>query len=186
MKEKAPPLGDLMVSIDPAARLDGQLAHREVYRHFATPGMPRDFIFACEPDLGAVARVRSRYFDPDLAALIQPVTSLVQGERARFRLVASPARKLEGDRRRRAFAREDSDGRVDWLRRKASLAGFALYGETSVQSSQCHVSASESYWVDRAEFTGELEVQDARLFETAMEVGVGPHKAYGFGLLWIY
>ena len=74
--------------------------------------------------------------------------------------------------------------RLQWLERKARAAGFELVGETDVQTSRTKLTKSGTvFYVDRAVFTGVLRVTDKALFAQALEAGIGPSKAIGFGLL---
>lgn len=175
-------IGDVLVAVPQEARNNPYLAHSAIYKLFAKDGV-RDFVFSYEPDLGSVARVRSRHFTGAAKGLMIPLQIPEVGQVAAFRLVAAPARKaFGGTGRREGF---DSDaGRLVWLERKARLSGFALVGDPRIETTRTRVIKNNSvFYVDRAVFTGVLSVTDKALFTQALEQGIGPCKTLGFGLL---
>ncbi|WP_433933235.1 type I-E CRISPR-associated protein Cas6/Cse3/CasE [Sorangium cellulosum] len=144
-----------------------------------------------------------------------PATREVGSERARigagdsflFRLRANPTRRVDtksgpdGKRRngRRVELRDDAS-RLDWLRRKASASGFELHGpEDGTGASGTCVREERKLLGRRPDasgaprvltlapvlFEGRLRVTDADRFRAALAAGIGPAKAYGFGLLSI-
>ncbi len=128
------------------------------------------------------------------------------GTRLQFRLEANPSKRVgkndpaaadkykDPNKRRRVDIRKEDD-RVKWLERKGEECGFAI----------CRVSASDSTaavatsmpppisfqhdngraTIAAAVFDGTLEVTDADTFRKALVNGIGPGKAYGFGLMSI-
>jgi CRISPR system Cascade subunit CasE len=132
--------------------------------------------------------------------------ALENGMRLSFRIRANPTKKIDtrsgpgGERRngRRVELRTEQQ-QIDWLRRKASVAGFQL-GRLRLQPEGTNVRALGEGRLEllkvrpggegRARLTfasvlfeGELEITDATLFRQALAMGIGPGKAYGFGLL---
>jgi CRISPR system Cascade subunit CasE len=120
--------------------------------------------------------------------------AITVGRRFLFRLKANATKRLsgkgpnakEGDKGKRVPVRGD-EGRRAWLARHADAAGF-----------RCDVSAvkivelppegghhGKRVTVVGTMFEGLLEVTDVAKFHGALEHGVGPAKAYGFGLLSI-
>lgn len=178
-------IGDVLVAVPPEARTNPYLAHSALYKMFAKDG-ERDFIFSYEADLGSVARVRSRHFGDAARALMIPLAVPEVGQEVAFRLVAAPARKDSSSSKRREGFKTDAE-RLLWLQRKALAAGFELVGETAVQTTRTRLTKSNTvFFVDRAVFTGTLRVTDKTLFAQALEAGIGPSKAIGFGLLTLH
>jgi CRISPR system Cascade subunit CasE len=114
------------------------------------------------------------------------------GARYAFRLRANTTRKIDtksapdGTRRhgRRVPVRGE-DGRREWLARHAAKAGFSFDDGTLVIT---EVPASggvggKKITVAGAVFEGILQVLDVETFRSALVTGIGPAKAYGFGLL---
>lgn len=127
-----------------------------------------------------------------------------------FRLQANPTRKIDTrsgpDGQRRNGHRVElvgEEAQLDWLQRKAAIAGFELL---SVRASPIvpnvvaapggkltgfHPGAGDTSAGARrmtfaaVRFDGQLRVVDADRFRAALEDGIGPAKAYGFGLLSI-
>jgi CRISPR system Cascade subunit CasE len=116
------------------------------------------------------------------------------GSRFAFRLRANTTRKIDtktgpdGVRRhgRRVPVRGD-DERLRWLARHAEASGFA-FDDGRVRVTELAVSGgrgTNSVSVGGALFEGVLVVRDVELFVRALEYGIGPGKAFGFGLLSI-
>ncbi len=127
-------------------------------------------------------------FDPCFAA----------GQRLRFRLVANPTKRL----RKNSL---DKDGRpvderwvgkrvpvrVDelfgWLARRAAPAGFSADSDsTTVEPGYVYVNPTRNGKGQRlrsARFDGLLEITDLVRFQETLVHGIGPAKAFGFGLL---
>jgi len=124
----------------------------------------------------------------------------VEGERAGiatghqflFRLKASTTRKIltkTGPDGRRSNGKRvpvnGDEARLEWLRRHAAAGGFTFsdlrVNEVRARGHQ----GPERVRVAGAIFDGTLCVGDLALFQRALTNGVGPAKAYGFGLLSI-
>lgn len=142
-------------------------------------------------------------FEPDL----------VPGQRLRFRLLANPVRRvsIEGRKHprreplvhplpdRSAGDGGRPDGYLPWLLRQADRHGFSLpitNGPTGPEPAVAHipirVATRRSNGADLAKshvphfgvrFDGTLTVTDPDSLLTALRSGIGPAKAYGFGLL---
>lgn len=122
-----------------------------------------------------------RVDDPKLLTL-----DLQAGQRLRFRLLGNPTKK-QGNKR---IALDNESDYHDWLARKADQSGFRVL----------QVAASP-YWINEDQlvkqgryekrqiphfavrFDGVLQVTDAKKLEEAVRRGIGPAKAFGFGLL---
>ncbi len=124
----------------------------------------------------------------------------VSGQTFQFRLVANPTRKekREGRKQGRRVALADyltQDDEADaptaaqaWLSRKGQQHGFEILW-----------AGSDDFWYEAAKgstvesrqaiplygvrFDGMLRVTDPILFKAALQSGIGPAKAFGFGLL---
>lgn len=114
------------------------------------------------------------------------------GRRLLFRLRANTTKKIDtktgpdGARRngQRVPVRGD-EARLKWLTRHANAAGFS-FDEKAVRISEIRPTGGgrqDSVTVAGAVFEGILVIRDADRFREAVEAGIGPAKAYGFGLL---
>lgn len=118
--------------------------------------------------------------------------AILPGRRLRFRLRANPTRKIDtktgpdGVRRhgRRVPVRGEQ-AQVEWLRRQGQRHGFVIR-MVSIQSSggpELQRSRSAGRTFQGVLFEGSLQVVDAEAFRKALAHGIGPGKAFGFGLL---
>lgn len=110
----------------------------------------------------------------------------------RFSLLANPTKKVRSDkmgqllknsRRVPLSRREDL---LDWLARKAKDAGFTFdpaSTRTVPRPRQSFVKKGQAGLHSATEFVGLLQVTDAALFKKAAIAGIGPAKAFGFGML---
>ena len=112
------------------------------------------------------------------------------GQTLRFRLMANPAKKVEGRRipLTRSVARHEHDKTYwDWLHRRAGLAGFEVLQAHDAPSR--HASQHRKQYAKHeiphfgVRFDGVLRVTDASKLLKAVCRGIGPAKAFGFGLL---
>jgi CRISPR system Cascade subunit CasE len=140
----------------------------------------------------------------------KPITAAYEaitvGMRLRFRLRANPTRRIARARdaeetrwvgkRVQLFREEDQ---LAWLARKGQAHGFRLVQVRAVPDRPVSAVqvAPEGVVTGRRTsggqvhpltfgsvlFEGELEVTDAATFRAALVHGIGPAKAYGFGLL---
>jgi CRISPR system Cascade subunit CasE len=155
------------------------------------------------------------YLVPGCAAECKPVTheyaGLTIGERLRFRLRANPTRKIQvdddkhptGQRPTRVELRGEANW-ISWLERKGGQHGFQLLSvKTEAGTPDLRTSPGGRVFGFRATpvtggpqarsrltlfsvvYEGRLAVTNAELFRDALAAGVGPGKAYGFGLLSI-
>lgn len=164
-------------------------------------GLPRSYLLPLgdESDNPACKRVEDRYARLDVGTVL------------RFRLRANPTRKVDtrsgpdGSRRngRRVELRQDAE-RIAWLQRKAEQGGFRLLTVSShhdvpaVQASAAGkivgTRRDRTLTTSKAVahltfgsvlFDGLLVVTDRERFQATLARGIGPGKAYGFGLLSI-
>ncbi|MCX6022799.1 MAG: type I-E CRISPR-associated protein Cas6/Cse3/CasE [Chloroflexi bacterium] len=146
--------------------------------------------------------------NPDTKAVGVLYDRLTAGAVLRFRIAANPSKKVmtksdaDGRRRngKRADLRDEADQLV-WLDRKAEQHGFRILSVRSnaeVRNVDAAPQSRVTGWrgggpdgeepqrrltLARVQFDGLLRVTDALLFRSALEGGIGPGKAYGFGLL---
>jgi CRISPR system Cascade subunit CasE len=125
----------------------------------------------------------------DLKPLLEAIEG---GAKFRFRLRANATRRIDtksapdGTRRngRRVPVRGE-DGREAWIRSRLQVHGMRLAGPSeqkpegrSIGHAQQRVRTHEG-----CVFDGILEIVDAERARRAVAQGIGPAKAYGFGLL---
>lgn len=132
--------------------------------------------------------------------------ALKSGRRLRFRLLANPTRKIltktgpdgRSSNGRRVELRTESEW-ISWLNRKAHQHGFRIEAASTVAaapdiravrrgkamggSGQSNSAPSRTFF--GVQFDGRLLVVDRELFLAGLRNGIGPGKAYGFGLLSI-
>lgn len=150
----------------------------------------------------AFDRLPDHFLDPragaDAASTtdLGPLLSRIDREaRFRFRLRANPTRKIDtksapdGTRRHgRRVPLRTPEARAAWLARKLEDTGLRLVGGAAA----CLVRPGGLQRGRRGDarlthegvvYEGEVVVVDAALARAAIEHGIGPAKAYGFGLL---
>jgi CRISPR system Cascade subunit CasE len=139
---------------------------------------------------------------PSEVKLYEP--SFVAGQRLRFRLAANPTKKIETMQKaeRESHTREElqekkgrhgkrvpvpADQLQQWLVRHAESAGFSLDAEsTTVQAGYIFIGKTRDGKGQRlrsVHYDGLLTVTDSGKFRGTLVSGIGPGKAYGFGLL---
>lgn len=148
--------------------------------------------------------------NPAVKSLDAAYEALQKGTELRFRLKANPARKIDtksgpgGERRNgKRVPLIDDAKREDWLRRKSADCGFKILATrilpegnpldlrqtptTSLRGSKPGAAGGDKATLSfrGVVFEGRIEVVDPEKLRTALRQGVGPGKAYGFGLLSI-
>jgi len=122
-----------------------------------------------------------------------------KGSAFRFRLAANPTKRL---RKESVHAKGDKieekwvgkrvpvppDKWEEWLTRRAENSGFRVREITNLQASYVYFNnrSTERGTGQRlrsVRYDGILEVTDAEAFRKALISGIGPAKAFGFGLL---
>lgn len=146
---------------------------------------------------GALAPA-ARGENPAVVDIGPTLDGLSAGALCAFRLRANVTRKVDtrsgpdGARRNgRRVPLRDHAARVAWLERKAAAAGFALVrGVSEEPEVRVTDEAPQRGRRDDAplthegvRFDGLLRVTDPAALRAAVAAGVGPGKAYGFGLL---
>lgn len=121
-------------------------------------------------------------------------------DRCRFRLLANTVRRL-------SRASKDPEGQTiserwlgkrvpvpatpgalsSWLETRAESSGFRVIAQHSIQPGFVYVNRTgkkgQGVQLRSARFDGELEVTNASALKKAIASGIGPAKAFGFGLL---
>lgn len=132
------------------------------------------YLLAAPPEVKA--------FEPSLAGE-QPL---------RFRLMVNPTRKIDtksgpdGQRRNGKRVPVPTDELYVWLERRSGLAGFAFDKDvTTVQASYVYVKRPNGAGqrLRSVRYDGILSVTDPVRFQETIIRGIGPGKAFGFGLL---
>jgi len=123
-----------------------------------------------------------------------------KGQRLHFRLAANPTRRLSNHSRERDGQPIDekwvgkrvpvpADQLFDWLARHAELGGFSVRQDsTSIQPGYVYVHKVRDGGGNRllsVRYEGVLEVTDPEAFRSTLLSGIGPGKAFGFGLLTV-
>ena len=96
---------------------------------------------------------------------------------------APDGRVLKNSRRVALTKREDL---LNWLRRKGEAGGFTFEAEktrTVPRPRQAFLKKGQAGLHTSTEFVGLLTVTDAAAFQKAATQGIGPAKAFGFGML---
>lgn len=119
-----------------------------------------------------------------------------------FRLLANATRRIDTKTREDGLRRHgkrvplrNHEARVAWLQRKALASGFELVegwsGEPElrvtehapIHGTRADSDESRRITFEGVTFEGLLRVTDAVAFRQAVIAGIGPARAYGFGLL---
>ncbi|WP_338874731.1 type I-E CRISPR-associated protein Cas6/Cse3/CasE [Spirosoma sp. SC4-14] len=143
-----------------------------------------------EPDWNELPEVY--FLDKPLVKRISPAFSV--GQTLAFRLVANPTKKekragKDQGRRVALTNTEHDDGTTPvgaWLRRKGEQHGFqVLYATTDDfwLGADRRSRSKNSIPLYGVRFDGLLQVTQPELMSQALASGIGPAKAFGFGLL---
>lgn len=145
--------------------------------------------------------------NPSTTEVLSAWATLAPGWELAFRLRANPTRKIDTksgpDGKRRNGKRvelRDDEARLAWLQRKAKDAGFELckaradaaVPEVSVVEERKLIGRRPQVESEKSRLTfapvlyeGLLRVTNADTFRNTLANGIGPGKAFGFGLLSI-
>lgn len=130
------------------------------------------------------------------------VVDLHPGNAFRFQLVANPifrARQKSVDREGKSLDAKWIGKRVpvgndettlrNWLERRSERCGFRLESNLCIQTGWVYVNKtrdpSKGLRLRSVRYEGILKVTNEALFRSALATGIGPAKAFGFGLLSI-
>ena len=107
-------------------------------------------------------------------------------ERYRFQIKANPTMRRVSDRRRIGIYAEPR--LREWVARKANNNGFAIEPGTLTLSApidEAFVREGHRGKHVSVDFGGLLRVKALDIFQSAFQNGIGPAKAFGFGLLML-
>lgn len=126
--------------------------------------------------------------NPSVRSVDEERGRIATTDRFAFRLKANTTRKIgtkTGPDGKRVHGRRvpvrGHDARLEWLKRHAAAAGFDVIGVRVTEVP----ARGRDVRLAGAIFDGILDVKDPGLFREALEAGLGPAKAFGFGLLSI-
>ncbi len=133
------------------------------------------------------APAQTKQFDP----------CFMVGQRLRFRLVANPIRRLskhslgaDGQPIQKGIGKRvpvPANQLFDWLTRRAEPAGFSVASDSvTIQPGYIYMNKTRNNVGIRlrsVRYDGVLNVTDPKRLREAMIEGIGPGKAFGFGLL---
>jgi len=188
-------LSQAIVAKREAARLrlrDAYAWHQAIWQAFpGRDGEPRDFLFRLD-DRGTAFRVY--VLSPRAPTLpgwgewqSKPIAPLfLDHEAYRFQLKANPTMRRCSDRRRIGIYAEDR--LRDWMLRKAQQAGVQIDEDSLIvgpPTDEVFRRNGKQGKHVAADFQGLLRVIERPLFKETFTRGVGPAKAFGFGLLVI-
>lgn len=144
----------------------------------------RDFLFTVLPDMGGMVVIRSATLPAHLHPYTAPVTMPANGERRTFELVAAPMTKDNGITK--PLPKDDPAARMRWLNGAGRRHGFEVL-EAAVSSRPVHYDRKGTkFWLERAEFRGELVVTDALKLSVALASGIGRARSLGHGMMrWV-
>ncbi|MBX3119704.1 MAG: type I-E CRISPR-associated protein Cas6/Cse3/CasE [Fimbriimonadaceae bacterium] len=187
---------------------DAYELHRRLCGCFSSSRQEASVLFRIEP--GPVLLVQSE-FEPDWSKFGEPSEvfkskpecklfspEFAQGQRLIFRLRCRPCKKHaeEGSKHSKLrFLRTETE-RLEWLKRQGKKYGFVVESveatyERWIDTKQAYQRETEdASRIDRKasdlpaiRFDGIITVTDPAHFLSALKSGIGPQKAYGFGLL---
>lgn len=180
-------LYEVMVALPDGTLRQPQAFHAAIYDTFLPKDGQRDFLFKGIRLAGEVAVVRSRRFADAFPTQARPMTYAPDRDDYDFHLTAAPQRRDRATQKLQFLPADDGNrNHILWLRRKAGECGFALTGDMACERRIRRVPEKGSLSIDECEFSGRLMVTDHARFLTALEHGIGPRGAYGYGLLTLY
>ncbi len=180
-------LRDLVVALPQGTLARPQAFHHLIYNAFLGAQQDRAFLFKGIALAEELAIVRSRSFTGMHADLARPIVYDPTVDDYDFHLTASPQYRDTTSGKLKLLRSDDSNtSHLAWLARKAETCGFALIGDIACTRQIKRVPQKGQLIIDHCEFSGRLTVTDHVLFEQALEHGIGPRGAYGYGLLTLY
>lgn len=130
--------------------------------------------------------------NPAVKSVAKAYSEIGKGQRLRFRLRANPTRKIDtksaedgGRRNGRRVPLQNLEKQIEWMARKADQHGFALEHVTiaAAGAGEYVRSRIKGSTFQGVLFEGQLVVREPEIFKEALASGIGPGKAFGFGLL---
>lgn len=123
---------------------------------------------------------------------VKPVEfSFRAGQMLSFRLRANPTKRLLRDDPERGYKRGqrlglfEETGQLAWLQQKAKDNGFAIGNVHIIEEgfSGGKTKEQQNLKFFSVRFEGHLQVTDPEALHQAIQIGIGPAKAFGCGLL---
>ena len=108
--------------------------------------------------------------------------------RLRFSLLAVPSKKIKsGEKNSRRILLRGEAERGSWLARQGEKNGFSLIEAHEAAKEQLlfGTRSSGDFYLSGVPFEGALRITDAEAFRNGFRRGIGPEKAYGFGMLML-
>lgn len=115
---------------------------------------------------------------PPESKTIDPKALIDPNRRYRFRLFANPTVTQQGKR----YGLRTEEEQTAWLERKGGTCGFKVETALVTSSDVVHARGND-ICLQQACFEGVLRAADEQALQNAIEQGIGPGKAFGFGLL---
>ena len=117
--------------------------------------------------------------------------SMAEGQLWGFDLIAAPTKKVSSEGKKNSQRRilRQPQERREWLERKAEQNGFSILH--AQEQEQLHVSGRHGenqggrMYHDAYHYQGVLQITNAEAFRKAVQRGIGPGKAYGFGMMMV-
>ncbi|MDW7656796.1 MAG: type I-E CRISPR-associated protein Cas6/Cse3/CasE [Bacillota bacterium] len=107
-----------------------------------------------------------------------------------FDIAACPTKKIDTDgKNSRRVSLRTAQERQLWMTRKAEQYGFNLTWLTEdeqIKSWGKSSNKANAMWHNGVHFRGQLVVTDPATFTNAFYSGIGPGKAYGFGMMLLF
>ncbi len=119
------------------------------------------------------------------------------GEHLRFRLLANPTKKIETLSKEQRLAKVpkrhgkrvpvDAVDLSNWLSRRGDRSGFCIEDDPTIQLGYIYVNSGREvgsgHRLRSVRYDGLLQVTEPENFRAVLATGIGPAKAFGFGLL---
>lgn len=143
---------------------------------------PPHYFAAASPERGS---------NPQLREVSNERETIHNGDDFFFRLRANATRrvltKTQSDGQRRNGTRvpvRGDEARLAWLQRRGELGGFRVVAARVFESSPAKGHAKDAVLTfGAANYEGHLVVEHSERFQRTLADGIGPGKAFGFGLL---
>ena len=114
--------------------------------------------------------------------------SFREGQVLSFDILGCPSKKVagEGKNSKRVILRE-KEAQIGWIKREGEKNGFIIldafvYGKTEIL---CGKRDTGTFQIAGLVFQGTLKITDPVSFQKGFMNGIGPEKAYGFGMMMV-
>lgn len=122
---------------------------------------------------------------PNPAVRAMDGLELVNGRIYTFRLRANPVKRLSSGKGNKPGPRVQlvhENAQMEWLQRKAEQSGFRLL-DARINPEGKQTDYYKKLTIYTMLVNGRLQITDTATFNTALQQGIGPAKAFGCGLL---